>query len=185
MSMITTNMSDSMSTSSVSDSYTTVLTSDITVNGQDEDNSTVSEGRVRCMNVIERSEDFETWKSDGTTRYVSSNFLVKDPVDEKLTLADHATDAIVWNIVHIEKNEVFPTDAPPSHLRLNALDWLNRFKKYLNNVFQYEFKALYCRIGNQDNWVSIRQDGLSFQSYRDLCKKTKEVVGEQVSLENM
>ena len=76
--MITTNMSDSMSTSSVSDSNTTVLTSDTTVNGQDEDNSTVSEGRVRRMNVIERSEyEIDKFKFTKAHRYQSNFFLLK------------------------------------------------------------------------------------------------------------
>ena len=129
---------------------------------------------------INISEDFGSWKRDGKTRYVLPHLLCKNRVEEKMTIDTHASDAVVWNIINITSDGTFPTSSPTLQQKAEALNWLVRFKKYLNKIIGKEVRNKYFVIANQDIWSCIRKDGDHFTSFEDLVKKTKYSVGKEV-----
>ena len=178
---------NSLKTSIMNDNNSVVTASSATVASN---NSTSTNDFVSSLHInvsvteINVLEDFSSWKTDRKTRYVLPDLLCKTRVDEKMTIESHASDAVVWNIIHLNSNSPFPTMSPTLQQRVQALAWLRHFKKYLNKAISKEVKAKYCNMANQDNWSILRSDGQSFLSFDDLVKKTKYSVGKEVRLVN-
>lgn len=130
--------------------------------------------------VIDVKESFETWKTDNKTRYVLPQLLCRNRVEEKMTIENNASDAIVWNIIYLTTDKCFPSASPTLEQKVNALNWLQRFKKYLNRVIAAEVKATYCNMANQEKWAVLREGGETFSSFHELVKRTKYCAGKEV-----
>ena len=128
------------------------------------------------------AEKFDSWKLDGQNRYLLPHILCQSRVEEKMTVEKHASDAVVWNILHLNTNQSFPVISPTAHQRADAILWLNRFKRYLNKVIGSEVRMKYCNIANQPKWNVLREGGESFSCFEDLVKRTKYGVGKEVRI---
>ena len=127
-------------------------------------------------------ENFESWKKDGKRRYLLAHLLCRSRVEEKMTLEKNASDAVVWNILHLTTNANFPQSSPTVEQRVDALVWLNNFKRFLNKVIASEVRMKYCYIANQDKWTILKEGGESFSSFADLVQRTKYSVGKEVCI---
>lgn len=153
-----------------------------TIASQQTNNLNPNGHRNRVEREIHVCEDFGSWKTDGKTRYILPHLLCKNRVEEKMTIETHGSDAVVWNILNITSNLTFPTSSPTLQQKAEALNWLVRFKKYLNKVIGREVRNKYFVLANQDNYSDIRVDGEKFTSFEDLVKKTKYLVGKEVRI---
>ena len=129
---------------------------------------------------INVKENFESWKLTKTSRYVLPHLLCRNRVEEKMTIENNASDAVVWNIIYLTSDKSFPTSSPTFQQKIDALGWLQEFKKYLNKVMAKEVRATYCNMANQDKWSILREGGETFSSFDELVKRTKYSVGEEV-----
>ena len=167
-----------MSVDNSSATTTTTSSVSITTESTNSRNVSVTIGN-KSIHVAEKND---SWKMEGQSRYLVPHILCWSRVEEKMTIEKHASDAVVWNILHLTTNQSFPVTSPTAQQRADAILWLNRFKRYLNKVVGSEVRMKYCNIANQQKWNVLREGGESFSSFEDLVKRTKYAVGKEVRI---
>ena len=143
--------------------------------------SSISSRGLGCERVINVMEDFEGWKIDKNTKYLLPNLLCRSRVEEKMTVDKNASDAVVWNILYLTSDKMFPITSPTIEQRVQALAWLNTFKKYMNKVMTAEVRSRYCNIANMEKWSTMKGADGNFNTFEDLVKRTKYATGKEVN----
>ena len=123
---------------------------------------------------ISKFTNLDSWR-DGPKRYLLKQLIrpIKGKIDEKMKLA-HASDAVVWNLIHIHDSEVmFPTYSPPEDSQYEAMVWLKDFRSDMVKVMMKRARLKYYEaICNQPEYESIKENNKNFVSYKDLEKRT-------------
>ena len=147
------------------------------------ENTTVME-RIRTgEKQVPFTLDLNAWIADNTTRYFLPQLFIasKSRLDKKITVHEHVSDAVVWNIVYIESLTEFPTESPTPEMKHNALLFLIEFRRQLNALFVEHIKQMYLNASNSQGWLELRKSSDNFVSYKDLVERTAEETGEIVS----
>ena len=73
--------------------------------------------------------DLNTWMTDNVTRYLLPQLIIAKGgrFDKKLTVEEHVSDAVVWNIVFINTSNDFPIESPTFNMKNKALLFLIEF----------------------------------------------------------
>ena len=127
--------------------------------------------------------DLNAWMTDNTTRYFLPQLFIASGsrLDKKITMNQHVSDAVVWNIVYIDRLTPFPTESPTPEMKNNALLFLIDFRRQLNAMFVEEIRTLYLNAANSQDWSKLRNGGDNFVSYKDLIERMAEETEEIVS----
>ena len=168
-------MSDDNSSSTISTTASLTSSNNSIISDSSESGTSSNTG----LN-IDVHEKFELWKTDLHQRYLLSHLLCNKRVEEKMTIENNASDAVVWNIIHLKTNERLPHTSPNTQQRISALTWLNNLKRFLNKVIATDVRMKYCNLANQPKWAILREGGECFSSFNDLVKRTKYSVGKEV-----
>lgn len=127
--------------------------------------------------------DLNKWMTDNVTRYLLPQLLIAKGgrLDKKLTVEEHVSDAVVWNIVFINTSNDFPIESPTFDMKNNALLFLIEFRKQLNIMLVEEIQNMYLTAANSEEWMALRKTGDNYVSFKDLVDRTAEEMDEVVS----
>ena len=153
-----------------------------TNNGTTSRNGTYQGVSLSAMSVPS-NVDLNTWMTDNVTRYLLPQLIIakEGRLDKKLTVEEHVSDAVVWNIVFINTSNDFPIESPTFDMKNEALLFLIEFRKQLNIMLVEEIQNMYLTAANSEEWMALRKTGDNYVSFKDLVDRTAEEMDEVVS----
>ena len=148
-------------------------------------NTTDGDNEVPIAEIVSKIKPFnglDKWL-DGSKRYIFRQMIqtFSGKIDEKIKF-EHASDQIVWNIIHIEKDKSFqfPKTSPTYDDKLDAMTWLKDLRSALVKEFMREARINYFNAFMTDkNYEDLRK-GIKCVSFKELERQTQDASTEKV-----